>query len=102
VKIFAVAISSVLPAPSSEVRHYHAKARQFFFVLSGTATIEINGKRETLQKHEGAQVAPGVPHRMFNECEREVEFLVVSQPASRGDRYLAEDRTLKTFRDFRQ
>jgi len=33
----------------SENRHFHTKARQFFFVLSGKATIEINGKRKFLK-----------------------------------------------------
>lgn len=31
-----------------------------------------------------------VPHQMFNETNQDVEFLVISQPASRGDRVLAE------------
>lgn len=79
-----------MPSGAMEARHYHQKARQFFFVLSGTATFEIAGKREVLRKHEGVEVPPGVAHQMFNESEREVEFLVVSQPTSRGDRFSAE------------
>ncbi len=81
-----------MPSGASEIRHYHAKSRQFFFVLQGTATLEIAGEREILRRHEGAEVPPGVPHQMFNESEREVEFLVISQPASHGDRFSAEDR----------
>lgn len=57
------------------------------FVLSGVATLEIEGKREVLQKHEGAEVLPNVPHQMFNESEQAIEFLVISQPASHGDRF---------------
>ncbi len=80
-----------MPPGTKEVRHYHAKSRQFFFVLSGAATLEIAGNREVLRKYEGAEVPPNVPHQMFNESEAEVEFLVVSQPASRGDRFQAAD-----------
>ena len=76
-----------MPPGTFEARHYHAESRQFFFVLEGAATLEIGGERCNLQKHEGAEVPPGVPHQMFNESEEAVEFLVISQPTSRGDRY---------------
>lgn len=79
-----------MPPGASEVRHWHERARQFFFVLEGTATLEIAGKREVLRKHEGAEVPPVAPHQMFNESGAEIEFLVISQPASYGDRHLIE------------
>ena len=81
-------IQERMPPGTFEVRHYHTKSRQFFFVLSGVATFEIDGKIETLRKHEGVEVAPNVPHQIFNKSEAEVEFLVISQPASHGDRHL--------------
>lgn len=81
-------IQERMPPGAKEVRHYHSKARQFFFVLRGTATLEIAGKRELLQPHEGAEVEPGVPHQMFNESGESIEFLVISHPSTRGDRLL--------------
>lgn len=33
-----------MPANTSEVKHYHQTAWQFFFVLSGTATKEIGDR----------------------------------------------------------
>ena len=36
-----------MPPGSSEARHYHERARQLFFVLSGTATLEVDGVRVT-------------------------------------------------------
>ncbi|MFC7749571.1 cupin domain-containing protein [Paenibacillus thermoaerophilus] len=79
-----------MPANTSEVRHYHQYARQFFFVLSGVATIEIEGKEMVLNPHEGVEVPPLVPHQMFNKSNHDVEFLVISQPTSKGDRVLAD------------
>ncbi len=73
---------------TSEVRHYHQRSRQFFFVLSGQATIEIAGTRQVLCEHEGVEVPSGVPHQMLNESEQDLEFLVISQPPSHGDRIL--------------
>lgn len=80
-------IQERMPPGAKEVRHYHSKARQFFFVLRGTATLEIAGKREFLRPDEGAEVEPGVPHQMFNESRETIEFLVISQPSTRGDRF---------------
>ena len=79
-----------MPPGTFEVRHYHTKARQFFFILSGVATLEISGKREVLQKLEGAEVAPNLPHQMFNDSDGEIEFIIVSHPPSHGDRVITD------------
>ncbi|KKO53106.1 cupin domain-containing protein [Paenibacillus sp. DMB20] len=79
-----------MPANTSEVKHYHQQSRQFFFVLSGIATLEIDGKEIVLNPQEGIEVSPLVPHQMFNKSDHEIEFLVISQPTSKGDRILVE------------
>jgi mannose-6-phosphate isomerase-like protein (cupin superfamily) len=81
-------IQERMPSGASEARHYHAKARQFFFVISGTATLEIAGEREVLRQHEGAEIPPGVHHQMVNASERDLAFIVISHPASHRDRVL--------------
>lgn len=79
-------IHEQMPPGTSETRHYHLKAWQFFFVLSGTATLEIAGQRETLHTFEGVEVHPEAPHQMFNLSDQPIEFLVISMPPSHGDR----------------
>jgi mannose-6-phosphate isomerase-like protein (cupin superfamily) len=79
-----------MPSGTSEVKHYHHQSRQFFFVLSGTATMEIDGKEIVLGQHEGVEIAPLIPHQMFNKSNNEIEFLVISQPISKGDRVLVD------------
>ncbi len=79
-------IHECMPPGTSEVRHYHQTARQFFFILSGVATLEIDGKREVLAAQQGVEVAPGLPHQMMNQSENATEFLVISQPTTQGDR----------------
>ena len=79
-------IQERMPAHTSEVRHFHSRSRQFFFVLSGRATIEIDGQRQALGMHQGVEVAPGVPHQVVNEFDEDLNFLVVSCPPSHGDR----------------
>jgi mannose-6-phosphate isomerase-like protein (cupin superfamily) len=75
-----------MPPGTSEVRHFHHYAHQFFFVLRGTATLEIDGKREILQAQQGLEVPRNCLHQMLNESDHELEFLVISHPPSHGDR----------------
>ena len=84
-------IQEHMPPRTSEVPHTHDRARQFFFVLGGTLSIEIGGKVQTLEHGEGLEIPPGVAHRVFNGSRDSVEFLVISQPPGQGDR--AETRT---------
>lgn len=79
-------IQEKMPPGTSEVRHFHRESRQFFFVLSGTATLEVDGERHQINAFEGIEVAPGIAHQMMNDSQDDVEFLVVSQPMSHGDR----------------
>jgi len=37
-------------------------------------------------RHEGIEIPPHQPHQMRNDSQEDVEFLVISQPNSRGDR----------------
>ena len=79
-------IEECMPPGTSEVRHYHQRAQQFFFILSGAASMEIEGETIRLSAGEGVQILPGQRHRMRNESSDPVRFLVISQPASHGDR----------------
>lgn len=75
-----------VPAGAGELRHYHSKARQFFFVLSGSATLELDTGDVTFHAGQGVHVPPGVAHRLTNNSNSSVEFLVISSPTTAGDR----------------
>lgn len=79
-------IQERLPAGGAEVRHRHAAARQFFFVLAGQLTLEVEGTVSALGPHEGLEVAPGLAHEVRNTSAEPAEFLLISQPPSHGDR----------------
>ena len=79
-------IQEKMPPGSSEKIHVHRKAQQFFFVLAGEAILEAGGREAVLHEREGVLVPPGVPHRIQNRSQRELDFLVTSQPPSHGDR----------------
>ncbi|NOV02743.1 cupin domain-containing protein [Paenibacillus planticolens] len=80
-------IQESMPPGTSEIKHLHQKAKQFFFILKGEAVMWIDGTTITLKPQEGCTIQPGVPHQIRNESTEAVEFLVISTPST------AEDRT---------
>jgi quercetin dioxygenase-like cupin family protein len=79
-------IEERVPPGASEVRHRHARSRQFFYVLAGEVRIEADGVEHRLAPGQGLHVAPGTAHRLFNADDGDARFLVVSSPRSHGDR----------------
>jgi mannose-6-phosphate isomerase-like protein (cupin superfamily) len=79
-------IEELMPPDTSEVRHSHVRARQFFFVLEGELTLEVEHHLLVLQAGEGIEVFPGQQHQALNESSNPVRFIVTSQPPSHGDR----------------
>jgi len=82
-------IEELLPAGTSEVRHSHVHARQFFFVLEGKLTLEVEHHHFVLQAGEGIEVSPGQQHQALNRSATPVRMIVTSQPPSHGDRIIA-------------
>ena len=79
-------IQERVPAGGSETMHYHERAHQFFFVLSGSATLEVEDQRLMLGPQQGLSIPPNVPHRLLNETQEDLWFIVISSPMSHGDR----------------
>lgn len=79
-------IQERMPARTAERRHYHSMARQFFFVLQGQLTMELDGIAHEVPAMSGIEIAPNRPHQARNDGETDVEFLVVSSPTTQGDR----------------
>jgi mannose-6-phosphate isomerase-like protein (cupin superfamily) len=75
-----------MPAGTAEVLHYHEKAQQFFFILKGIATFEIDGEIIVANEQEGIHIKPGQKHRISNNTDSAIEFILSSQPSTAGDR----------------
>ncbi|MDO1527987.1 cupin domain-containing protein [Fulvimonas sp. R45] len=82
-------IEERMPPGTAEQRHYHVRARQFFYVLEGEAVLELEGTPHRLRRGEGLHVPPGAAHQMRNDSGADARFLVVSSPKSHGDRVAA-------------
>lgn len=81
-------IQERVPPGSSEVKHYHQRANQFFFVLQGRAKLEVEETVYELFPQQGIEVRSGLSHQISNPFQEDVIFLVISNPKSHGDRIL--------------
>jgi mannose-6-phosphate isomerase-like protein (cupin superfamily) len=79
-------IEELMPPGTSEARHFHTHARQFFFILEGELTLEVEHHDFVLKTGEGLEVSPGQQHQAINHSTQSVRILVTSQPPSHGDR----------------
>ncbi|MBV8468340.1 MAG: cupin domain-containing protein [Burkholderiaceae bacterium] len=79
-------IQEYVPAGASEVNHFHTNAQQFFYVLTGVATLEFDGHAHQVNAGQGIHIPAGTPHRFANCSSEGVSFLVISSPSTAGDR----------------
>jgi len=82
-----------MPPATSESLHRHWRAHQFFFIVAGTAMMVVEGVRSEIVAGRGIDIAPGRAHRIENQSESVLEFLVISQPPIFGDRIECVDET---------
>lgn len=79
-------IEELMPPNTKEQKHYHNFSEQYFYILKGTATFEIEERIFKVEGRNGISVLPKVTHRIRNDENQDLEFIVISQPTSRGDR----------------
>ena len=79
-------VEECVPAGKSEARQRHAAASEFFYVLQGEATLEVDGHVHVLGARKGMHVPPGVAHQLRNTGDTDVRFLVVSSPDNDSNR----------------
>ncbi len=79
-------IEERMPPGSQEQRHHHRRARQFFYVLEGELTMEIEGAVCRVAARHGIEIPPEVVHQARNDSGDEIRFLVISAPSTQRDR----------------
>ncbi len=82
-------IQERMPPGTNEVCHLHERTHQFFFAFAGEAVLEIDGREYRLHARQGCEVASGFAHQIFNNSAADLDFPVISQPPSHGDRIFA-------------
>ena len=80
-------IEELMPPKTQENKHYHNFSQQYFRILSGKATFEIEDKIIEIDKGAGIHIPAKTKHRIRNDQSENLEFIVISEPTTRGDRY---------------
>ncbi len=80
-------IEELMPPGTSEQKHYHEFSQQFFRILKGTATFEIEDSIIEVEAGNGIHIPPKTKHCIKNDQPENLEFLVISEPTTRGDRH---------------
>jgi mannose-6-phosphate isomerase-like protein (cupin superfamily) len=81
-------IKEKMPPQTFETPHYHKTATQFFYILRGIATFEIEAEVFTVNAGEAVEIKPCKKHRISNQTKEDLEFIVISQPTTKnGDRF---------------
>ena len=83
-------IEERMPPGASETKHWHARSRQFFYVLSGTLTMTIEGVDQEIPAGHGIEIKQGLAHQARNDSADDLRLLVISSPPHQGDRREAE------------
>ncbi len=89
-------ILETMPPGTKEVRHRHSTCQQFFYILKGEATFVIEDEELKIKKDEGVHIKPNMMHQIMNHTDKEIEFIVVSQPHSHGDRIINNNENANT------
>lgn len=84
-------IAEKMPPQTAEDMHYHCRARQFFYILSGEVEMRSTNGALRLVAGSGVEVEPTEPHQMVNPSSEPAEFIVISIPKSHGDRVLVTE-----------
>ena len=62
-------------------RHAHKVQEQIYHVLEGEGSMEIDGKKTIVRRHDVIFIPPGVPHSIVNNGLTDLTFIVVTTPA---------------------
>lgn len=79
-------IQEKMPPNTSETLHFHKNAQQFFYILKGVAAFEVEGELFDVSEKQGFHIKPNQKHKIFNKTANDLEFIVISEPKSHGDR----------------
>lgn len=84
-------IKEIMPPGTSEILHYHEKAQQLFYILSGEATFEVENEFITITENESIHIPAKSIHRISNKSKTNLTFILISEPKTMGDRINIEN-----------
>lgn len=61
--------------------HYHPRAEEFYYIVRGTARLQIEDETRNLQPGDAVLIAPGARHKIWNTGAEDLVFLCCCAPA---------------------
>ncbi|MEI6033971.1 MAG: cupin domain-containing protein [Verrucomicrobiae bacterium] len=55
---------ATVPAGTSTLRHRHLASEEFYFILEGSGTMEIDGSRREISPGDAILIPPGARHQI--------------------------------------
>lgn len=55
---------ATVPTGTATDRHYHRLSEEFYFILEGAGTMEIDGKKREVGPGDAIQIPPGAWHQI--------------------------------------
>lgn len=79
-------IQERMPVGTAESNHCHQHTEQFFYILSGIATMRLENETIVINANQGIHIKAGVTHQLSNSGKLELHFIVTSTPPSHADK----------------
>lgn len=83
---------ATLPPGGQTERHYHLVSEEFYYILSGTGTMELEGKTKLVGPGDAILIPKGDWHQITADGETELKLLCCcSPPYSHEDTYFSKE-----------
>ena len=70
---------------SATQEHYHPKAEEIYYILSGTARMKIDGEMRDVGPLDAIAIPPGARHKIWNIGDAPLVLLCCCAPAYEND-----------------
>ncbi len=70
----------ITPGDSSRP-HFHKICQETYYILSGSAVLQVDGEHKRLEPGESCRITPGQVHQITNPGKELLAFLAVCVPA---------------------
>ncbi len=79
---------ATLPESGATERHYHRLSEEFYFILDGSGTMEINGESKPVKSGDAILIPPGAWHQITANAQSPLKLLCCcAPPYSHDDTY---------------
>jgi mannose-6-phosphate isomerase-like protein (cupin superfamily) len=69
------------PPGTASQEHYHTRAEEVYYVLSGQGGVRVDGETRTVEPGDVVAIVPGERHKVWQEGTDDLVLLVTCVPA---------------------